>query len=148
MPLARPLARAGRAARAVTLALSAAVTLLAAACGDDHVTAPEWRVYEVMVGEQETFRIALANPQRVAEAEALLAAGTPRTVMGRVVPGDGGHNTGYSWHLDPATVEFVDATIEACSGRPRSDVEADVPYWVNVMRHYCPWSARIVARVE
>ena len=129
-----------RAAAALLLALAAG------ACGDDPI-AVEPRIYEVRV-EQETFRISLADPSRIAEAEALRASGTHRIVFGHLAAGDGGHNVTYSWHLRPETVEFVDVTMEACSGRPRSDVEADLPYWLNTMKVYCPWSATIVGRVE
>jgi hypothetical protein len=44
--------------------------------------------------------------------------GGPRAVNGRIAAGD--VNTGWSWHLED--VEFVEAAIELCDGRP-SDVE-------------------------
>lgn len=139
------LVRARRAAAPRALALAALAALAAAACSDDP-TAPERRVYEVQV-ELETFRIALTHPARIAEAEQLLATGGNRVVFGVLAAGDGGHNATYSWHLRPETVEFVDVSMEACSGRPRSDVESDLDYWLNTMKVYCPWSATIVRRV-
>ena len=135
-----------RSRRPLGALLATAVLAVAAACGDDP-TASARRVYEVQV-ELETFRIALADPSRIAEAEALLASGDHRVVFGHLAAGDGGHNVTYSWHLRPETVEFVDVSMEACSGRPRSDVESDLPYWLNTMKVYCPWSATIVRRVE
>jgi hypothetical protein len=54
--------------------------------------------------------------------------------------GDADVNSGYSWHVDPASVEFADVTTELCDGRP-SDVEK------GLIRsdHYCLWSAKVVA---
>jgi hypothetical protein len=49
-------------------------------------------------------------------------------------------NTGWSWHL--VDVEFADATIELCDGRP-SDVEKDGPAYGG--GRYCPWGATITA---
>ncbi len=49
-------------------------------------------------------------------------------------------NVGYSWHIDPATIEFADTTTEVCDGRP-SDVEKGAI----TADYYCPWSAKVVA---
>jgi len=49
-------------------------------------------------------------------------------------------NAGYSWHIDPASVEFADMATEVCDGRP-SDVEKRVI----TSDRYCPWSAKVVA---
>jgi hypothetical protein len=51
-----------------------------------------------------------------------------------------GVNDPWSWHLDPASVEFADATIATCDWPP-SFVESEEitsPY-------YCPWSAELTA---
>jgi hypothetical protein len=52
---------------------------------------------------------------------------------------DGGVNTGFSWHIDPASLEFADMTIEVCDGTP-SDVERGM-----ISDRFCPWSAEVVA---
>jgi hypothetical protein len=59
---------------------------------------------------------------------------------GRVVRGESDVNVGYSWHIDPASVEFADAATEVCDGRP-SDVEKGTI----TSEWYCPWSAQVVA---
>ncbi|HEU4402639.1 MAG TPA: hypothetical protein VFT43_11090, partial [Candidatus Polarisedimenticolia bacterium] len=48
----------------------------------------------------------------------------------------------WTWHPDPVRVQWADATIEVCDGRP-SDVEADKSYWFGI--GFCPWSATVTA---
>ena len=57
-----------------------------------------------------------------------------------MVRGEPDVNVGYSWHIDPALVEFTDTTTEICDGRP-SDVERSAI----TSDRYCPWSAKVVA---
>lgn len=89
----------------------------------------------------ETYRIELTDPADIEIARKLLAGEpAPAIPSGVVVRGDPGVNTGYSWHIDPATVEFADMAIEVCDGRP-SDVEANEI----TSDRFCPWSAKVVA---
>jgi hypothetical protein len=118
-----------------------------AGCGDDAPAGPGRRVYAVEV-TGERFHVALERPEQIAQAEALLAAGRDVVVHGTLAHGDGGFNGPYRWHLVPGTVSFPDLAMEVCSGRPRSDVEADPAYWVDHLGLYCPWGARIVARAS
>lgn len=89
----------------------------------------------------EQYKIELATPELVEHAEALLA-GEPvaRIPNGIVVRDDPGVNAPWSWHIDPATLDFADMTIEVCDGLP-SHVEEGVV----TSDQYCPWSAEIVS---
>ena len=49
-------------------------------------------------------------------------------------------NVGYTWHMDPQSVEFADMTVEVCDGLP-SDVEKGII----TSDRYCPWSAEVLA---
>ncbi len=126
--------------------LIAGLLLISACDNEDEDDFPA--VYEVEVAGQERFRIALETPAQIAAAEQRLAGGEEGVVYGVPVRGDGGFNAPYHWHLKPETVDFPDVTIEACSGRPRSDVEADLDYWIDTLGAYCPWGSRIVRRVK
>lgn len=89
----------------------------------------------------ETYKIELATPELVAHAEALLAGDDVASIPnGVVVRDDPGPNAPWSWHIDPATLEFADMTIEVCDGLP-SYVEEGIV----TSDRYCPWSAEIVA---
>lgn len=62
--------------------------------------------------------------------------------MMRFVGGDGDFNQCgnccWNWHIDPATVEFVEVAIEACDGKPS----------MGTVRRYCPWGARLVRELH
>ena len=88
----------------------------------------------------QAFRIELTDPADIEIARRLLSGEeAPGIPNGIVVRGDPGVNTGYSWHIDPDSVEFADVTTEVCDGLP-SDVEANVI----TSDRYCPWQADVV----
>ena len=98
-------------------------------------------------GEQgETYRLRITDEAMIAEAERLIATGERRIPNGRLRSGNGGFNQPWSWHVDPATVEFADATIEVCDGCA-SVVENDLDTWLNV-GSFCPWSAVVLEREQ
>lgn len=100
-------------------------------------------VATIRVTDQE-YRIELTDSADIEIAWRLLrgeqAPGIPN---GIVVRGDPGVNTGYSWHIDPTSFEFADATTEVCDGLP-SDVEANAI----TSDRYCPWQAKVIHIAE
>jgi hypothetical protein len=89
----------------------------------------------------ETYKIELATPELVAHAEALLAGEAVASIPnGVVVRDDPGPNAPWSWHIDPATLEFADMTIEVCDGLPSYVEDGTV-----TSDQYCPWSAEIIS---
>lgn len=116
---------------------SAALVALAALSG----CVPERNPVATFQVVDETFKIELATPELVAHAEALLVGEQVASIPnGIVVRDDPGVNAPWSWHIDPATLEFADMTIEVCDGLP-SHVEEGVV----TSDQYCPWSAEIVS---
>jgi hypothetical protein len=90
--------------------------------------------------EDEQYRILLTDPADIDNARRLLAGeDAPSIPNGLIVRGDPSVNTGYSWHIDPASVEFADMTMEVCDGVPSfvedGTLEGD---------RYCPWGARVI----
>lgn len=124
-----------------------AAAVMLAACSEDSTGVEPLAVFEVEVAG-ERFRMAVADEAQLERAAELLESGAENNIHGTVRRGSGGFNAGYSWHLDPETITFPDLTMEVCDGRPRSDVEGDIDYWVNTVKYYCPWGAKIVARVS
>lgn len=93
------------------------------------------------VAGEETYRIELATPELVEHAQRLLAGEQVASIpLGTVVRGDPGPNAPWSWHIDPATLEFAEVTIEVCDGLPSYVEDGTV-----TSDQYCPWSAEIVA---
>ncbi len=124
----------------------APLVLLIAACGAGGTSptpsagTPNGVVVTLDV-EGERYRIRLTEPADIEVARKLLAGEeAPGIPNGLVVRGDPDVNVGYSWHIDPNDIEWVDVTIEVCDGRP-SDVEANEI----TDDRYCPWGAKVVA---
>jgi hypothetical protein len=64
-------------------------------------------------------------------------------VVGRLVIGNGGFNSPWSWHLDPDDVTMAEFAIELCDGTP-SEVEHNLPYWLFQVETFCPWSSKVI----
>src|SRR5690242_13721323 len=75
-------------------------------------------IITVRVADAEEYRIRLIDPADIGIAQKLLADETaPRIPNGQVVRGNPDVNVGYSWHIDPTSVEFADVATEVCDGR-------------------------------
>ncbi len=126
--------------------LGMALLLALGACTDAAAPADD-AVFTVDVAG-EVFNVSVTDAAVIAEAERRMRDdGGVGIVIGRLAHGNGGFNQPWSWHLVPATVQVVDFSIELCDGRP-SMVEADLDYWVNTVKQFCPWGGRLVARTR
>lgn len=114
------------------------VPMLAAAC-DDGPSAPGPVALVTFAVGSETFRTLLTSEAQIEAARAAQSGGPARIPNGRIVAG-AGVNTPWSWHLED--VEFVEATIELCDGRP-SDVESGGTGFGG--GRFCPWTARVLS---
>jgi hypothetical protein len=131
--------------RALSAAAAVAVLAVAAGCSDDKaadeaatVHAPA--VVTFSVAGQEEFKVELATDELVDHAKALLEGESIAAIpIGTVVRDDPSVNTDWSWHIDPTTFSFADATIEVCDGLP-SHVEDQTV----TSPDYCPWSAKVI----
>lgn len=90
----------------------------------------------------QTYKIELATPELIEHAEALMAGTTEegRIPVGVIVRDDPSVNEPWSWHIDPATLEFADATTEVCDGLPEYVEDGTL-----TSDYYCPWSAEVIA---
>ncbi|CAN5369025.1 hypothetical protein BH09ACT4_BH09ACT4_18330 [soil metagenome] len=89
----------------------------------------------------ETYKIELVTPELVAHAQALLDGEDVAAIPnGKVVRDNPGVNAPWSWHIDPATLEFAAITIEVCDGLPSYVEDGTV-----TSDQYCPWSAKIIS---
>ncbi|CAN5625520.1 hypothetical protein BH23CHL7_BH23CHL7_19040 [soil metagenome] len=88
----------------------------------------------------EQFRVLVTEAELIAHAQALLAGGEEgRIPNGVIVRGESGVNEGWSWSIDPSSLEFADMTMEVCDGLP-SHVEDGTL----TTERYCPWGAVVV----
>lgn len=112
--------------------------LILAACGDGSTT-PSGTAVATFSVAGETFRVQLVGDRQIDAARAAQAGGPARIPNGRIVAG-AGVNQGWTWHLED--VEFAEAAIELCDGRP-SDVERQGVQFGG--GRFCPWNARVVS---
>ena len=95
----------------------------------------------------DTLRVWIENSAFIAEAERLLDAGETRVPMFSTLLDGTDCDEQWTWHPDPADVEFADFTIELCDGTP-SYIEENKAEWLDTVGSYCPWSARVTAVTE
>jgi hypothetical protein len=126
--------------------LGTVLVLAVGACAD--FAAPDdGALFRVEVGD-ESFHVSVVDEAVIAEAmRRIQEEEGVAIVIGTLARGDGGFNHPWSWHLLPMTVRVVDFSIELCDGRP-SMVEADVDYWVDTVKQFCPWGGRLVERAR
>ncbi|MBI2572176.1 MAG: hypothetical protein HYV63_34635 [Candidatus Schekmanbacteria bacterium] len=141
---------AGRSTARTAMILSCLAIAGSAAtgCGDED----ESREYLVSLrghAAEESFVIRLADLDDIMAAEAELARSEESRHLhphGRLLPGAGGFNTRWSWHLDPRNVDLVEVSIELCDGSPAM-VEENLSYWLGI-GEFCPWDGHIARRLR
>jgi hypothetical protein len=132
--------------RSITLIVAVWMSSLLLGCGltitpVQPTPVPAGVVVTFRVADAEEYRIRLVDQHDIAIAQRLLAGeALPSIPNGQIVRGDPDVNTGYSWHIDQASIEFADMATEVCDGRP-----SDVEQRVITSDRYCPWSAKVVA---
>jgi|SRR5688500_14221300 len=90
----------------------------------------------------EQYRILLTDPADIAIAQRLLAGDdtAPRIPNGLIVRDETSVNEGWSWSIDPDSLEFADMTTEVCDGLPSYVEDGSLSG-----DYFCPWSAEIIA---
>lgn len=92
------------------------------------------------VAGSEQYRVELTDATDIDIARRLLAGEeAPGIPNGLVLPGDGGVNAPWSWHIDPQDFEWAEVTTEVCDGLPSHVEEGTLSG-----TRFCPWSARVV----
>jgi len=89
-------------------------------------------------------QLEITNSEGLQQADDLLRSGAAQWALGTPRRGDGGFNSPWTWHIDPATVTFAEVTIEACQVAA-SMVDDDLDYWIN-FGQVCIWG--VVERRE
>ena len=93
----------------------------------------------------QRFKVKAEGAIAVAALNQRLQAGTEGVIHGRLVRGNGGFNSPWGWHLEPGTITAPDLAMELCDGEP-SFVESELDYYLDSVKFYCPWGAKVVAR--
>ena len=129
------------------------IVLAAGACKKN--TPPPFRYFEIGLNNNSpewrdtSFVVATANEQLLTQIEAQLALPVDqrKIVIGKLVKGSGGYNKNathsFKWHFKEDEWELTDFTIEISDGRPYSDVDLSINYWLETVERFSPWSSYI-----
>lgn len=98
------------------------------------------------------FVICLTDPEKINHARRLLSetGEARRHVMGRIIKRPAPYNPGWSFHIDPETINFFEVAIEVC--------DATTPYVEEHLDevggaflpggYWCPWSSELTGEVQ
>jgi hypothetical protein len=91
----------------------------------------------------ETYKIFITNKTTIEQILTLQKGSSQASIPnGKIVRGKE-YNEPWNWHIDSEDIQMVEMTIEISDGRP-SDVEADLDYWVDTVKRFSPWSAKLI----
>jgi len=126
------------------------------ACKKNAVKDPNLRYFEVGLDNgspdwrDSSFVVATSNAALLLQIEAQLQlpiAQRKKIVNGSLVKGSGGYNKNstheFKWHFKENDWSLTDVSIEIYDGRPYSDVDKDLSYWLNTVKRFSPWSSYI-----
>src|SRR4030095_2845356 len=134
------------------------VIALAMACKKDENK--QLRYFEVVIVDNpsdwrdSSFIIATADPQLISEINTQLSLPIPqrKIINGALQVGSGGYNKNgsheFKWHFKEDDWHFTDLSIEIYDGRPYSDLDLDLPYWLNTIKRFSPWNSYIKREIN
>jgi hypothetical protein len=116
------------------------LVVLLTGCAQNAAAVPSVATFDV---EGQTFKIELNSRELVDHARQLLDGEEVASIpVGKIVRDNPSINPPWSWHIDPASVEFADFTTEVCDGLPEYVEDGTLTSDI-----YCPWGAKIIALV-
>lgn len=95
------------------------------------------------------FIVRTSNQQLIQQVEAqlLLPIANRKLVTGALVAGSGGYNKNasheFKWHFKEDDWQLTDLTIEIYDGKPYTDIDKDLSYWLNTVKRFGSWSSYI-----
>jgi hypothetical protein len=108
-----------------------------------------------IVGEAQTgaqFVIRLDDPRKIAHARAIVdgSEAVRVHVQGTIVPTRATYNPSWSFHLEPASIEFFAMAIEVCDAAIQYVEEhvSEIGSAFLPNSHWCPWSSRVLAEMK
>jgi hypothetical protein len=91
-----------------------------------------------------SFIIATTNISLISEIEIQLTlpVSQRKIVTGSLISGSGGYNKNssheFKWHFKEDDWQLTELSVEIYDGRPYSDVDSDINYWLNTVKRFAP----------
>ena len=126
--------------------LIAGILIIALVAGGSYVYLANQQtgMYFVVDVVGERFTMLVVNPEAIKNALDNMNSLNNMHPIGVIDFGNGGFNAPWGWHYKPETVEMTDISTEVCDAEPHF-VQENLDYWVNTVKYYCPWSAKIIS---
>ncbi len=106
---------------------------------------PDWRDTAFIVRTKNRLLIHQADSQLA------LPFTERQLVVGTLAAGSAGYNKNasheFKWHIEEDAWSLADFTIEIYDGKPYTDVDQDIDYWLNNVKGFGPWSSYIKRRL-
>jgi len=97
---------------------------------------------------EEEYSIFITNPETIEQVYALQRGESNANIpIGLVRRGAVSYNQPWSWHIDSEDISMVEMTIELSDGLP-SYLEEDLDYWVDTVKYFSPWSAKLIEVID
>ena len=129
-----------------------------ASCKKDHNTS--LRYFEVGIVDipsnwkDSSFIVATTDPHLISQALAQLnlPISQRKILNGALRKGNGGYNVNgshaFQWHFKEDDWHFTDFSIEIYDGRPHSDIDLHLDYWIDTVKRYSPWNSYIKCELQ
>jgi len=128
------------------LILLAGVVMIALVSGGSYIylTNQTRGMYYVVDVLGERFTMLIVDQQAINDALGNMNGLNNMHPMEVIDFGDGGFNQPGGWHYKPETVMMTEISTEVCDAEPHF-VQENLDYWVNTVKYYCPWAAKIIS---
>jgi len=141
------------------IAFSIALIALAS-CKKEKGTEIAYQYYEIGFKRVDTdwrdtaFVVRTASKPLIEQLDAqlLLPVEQRKIVSGALVRGNGGYNKNgdheFGWHFKEDDWSLTDVTVEIYDGRPYSDIDKDLDYWIDTVKRYGSWGSYVRKRLD
>ena len=110
-----------------------------------NANAAEWKDSSFVVAANDNALISEI------ETQLTLPVAQRKIVSGDLVIGNGGYNNNasyqFKWHFKEDAWQLTQLSIEIYDGRPYSDVDNDLDYWINTVKRFAPWGSYIKRKI-
>lgn len=101
---------------------------------------------------KEPFVVKLVDPGTIAHARRIISGDEKNVVhvSGKIVKERAGYNPAWSFHIDPASVEFFENAIEVCDAT-MVFVERNLDSVGGSTlpgSHWCPWTSKVIEEIR
>ena len=143
----------------INLFLAVGVLLLGACNKDQTLSEDGYTYFQVAFkGDNADWRdtsfiVRTKDPQLIQRATAQLSlpVAERQIVFGKLLAGNAGYNKNAShsfiWHFKKDEWDLVDVTAEIYDGKPFTDVDSNLTYWLETMTRYGAWGSYIKTKL-